>query len=135
VLQEKNELKNEQAQNANYTHPNKPPHSVDYTCDGTVKRCIGNVGVSDCRDQGIGNVGVSDQRDQGIGNVGVSDRRDQGIGNVGVSDRRDQDIWNVGDFTRGFLRAKKLGQGKHEEKKLTHRKDERGRGLSKVESR
>ena len=61
---------------------------------------------------------VSDCRDQGIGNVGVSDQRDQGIGNVGVSDRRDQDIGNVGDFTRGFLRAKKkLGQGKHEEKK------------------
>ena len=98
MLQENNEFKNEQAQNANYTHPNRPPHSVDYTCDGTVtrKRCIG-----------IGNVVVSDRRDQGIGNVGVSDQRDQGIGNVGVSDRRDQDIGNVGDFTRGFLRAKK----------------------------
>ena len=114
MLQENNEFKNEQAQNANYTHPNRPPHSVDYTCDGTVtrKRCIGigNVVVSDQRDQGIGNVGVSDRRDQdiGIGNVVVSDRRDQGIGNVGVSDRRDQDIGNVGDFTRGFLRAKKI---------------------------
>ena len=59
---------------------------------------------------------VSDRRDQGIGNVGVSDQRDQGIGDVGVSDQRDQDIGNVGDFTRGFLRAKKIGQGKHEEK-------------------
>ena len=96
-LQENNELKNDQAQNANYTHPNQPPHSVDYTCDGTVKRCIG-----------IGNVEVSDRQDQGIGNVGVSNRRDQGIGNVGVSNRRGQDIGNVGDFTRGFLRAKKI---------------------------
>ena len=84
MLQENNELKNDQAQNANYTHPNQPPHSVDYTCDGTVKRCIG------------------------IGNVEVSDRRDQGIGNVGVSNRRGQDIGNVGDFTCGFLRAKKI---------------------------
>ena len=60
---------------------------------------------------------VSDLRDQGIGNVGVSDQRDQGIGNVGVSNWRDQDIGNVGDFMRGFLRAEKIGQGKHEEKK------------------
>jgi hypothetical protein len=114
-----NELKNEQAQNANYTHPNRPPHSVDYTCDGTVERCIGIgiIGVSDRRDQDIGNVGC-DRRDQDIGNVGC-DRRDQDIGNVGCDrrdqdngnvgcDRRDQDNGNVGDFTRGFLRAKRI---------------------------
>jgi hypothetical protein len=78
--------------NANYTHPNRPPHSVDYTCDGTVERCIGIV-----------NIGVGNRQ---VGNV-RSDRRDQDIGNV-RSDRRDQDNGNVGDFTRGFLRAKRI---------------------------
>ena len=83
VLQENNELKDDQAQNSNYTHPNQPPHSIDYTCNGTVKRCIG------------------------IGNIEVSNRRDQGIGNIGVSDQQGQDIGNVGDLHMWFSEGQK----------------------------